>query len=244
MWEFRTAQEFIEQAKRATDIDDLARSFGKIVRNMGFDQFTCVSHVDFSDPPDNAVGIVEFPQAWVDRYTGEHYERHDRVLAVASGTDLPFTWDQDNVRKGLTAKQRLVFDEAAEVDIRHGFTVPVHARGALPASVNMVGPSPGIDPKSGNALHLMGVYLHDAALRILAGKQGDSRKCRPHLTARECECLKWAAVGKTDWEISRILTISERTAHFHIENAKSKFGVPTRIQAVVRAFMENRIFPD
>jgi len=55
------------------------------------------------------------------------------------------------------------------------------------------------------------------------------------LTARELECLRWTAQGKTDSEIGTILTISARTARFHIENAKRKFGVSTRIQAVAEA---------
>ena len=55
------------------------------------------------------------------------------------------------------------------------------------------------------------------------------------LSPRETECLRWAALGKTDNEIGTILTISPRTARFHIENAKKKLGVATRIQAVTEA---------
>lgn len=244
MWEFETAQAFIEKAKRASDLDELARDFGGIVRNMGFEFFTCVSHVDFADPPDNAITIIEFPQNWIDRYTSEHFERYDRVLKVAFREAVPFSWDEDTVRKGLTKVEHRVFDEANEVDIVHGYTIPIHTRGALPASVNVVGPTRDIDPNSKNALHLMGVYLHDAALRIIAAKQGKKPRAARILTDRERECLRWVAVGKTDWEISEILTISERTAHFHIENAKRKLETSTRVQAVVQAILENQIIPN
>jgi DNA-binding CsgD family transcriptional regulator len=52
---------------------------------------------------------------------------------------------------------------------------------------------------------------------------------------RERDCLAWAAKGKSDWDIGEILNISEKTARQHIENARLKFGVKTRVQAVVLA---------
>jgi DNA-binding CsgD family transcriptional regulator len=42
------------------------------------------------------------------------------------------------------------------------------------------------------------------------------------------------ADGKTDVEVGKILDISPRTVRFHINNAKVKLGVSTRIQAVAK----------
>jgi len=80
---------------------------------------------------------------------------------------------------------------------------------------------------------LMAIYCHDRLTRLRTGDQPDARI---RLTPRERECLHWAAVGKTDDEIASILTISATTAHWHIENAKRKFDVATRVQAVMAAF--------
>ncbi len=55
------------------------------------------------------------------------------------------------------------------------------------------------------------------------------------LTARELECLQWSAVGKSSWEISSILGISESAVNFHMANIRSKFDVGSRRQAVVQA---------
>jgi DNA-binding CsgD family transcriptional regulator len=55
------------------------------------------------------------------------------------------------------------------------------------------------------------------------------------LTAREMECLRQAATGKTDSEIGRILGITGRTVRFHIGNAKVKLGARSRLHAVTRA---------
>jgi len=53
--------------------------------------------------------------------------------------------------------------------------------------------------------------------------------------------LNFVAAGKSDWAIGRILKISDKTVNFHVENAKRKFGVGTRIQAVVAAMRNGLI---
>lgn len=55
------------------------------------------------------------------------------------------------------------------------------------------------------------------------------------LTARELECLQWSAIGKSSWEISSILNISESAINFHMANIRSKFNVSSRRQAVAQA---------
>ena len=68
-------------------------------------------------------------------------------------------------------------------------------------------------------------------------RQGEGRRRAParRVTARESEILGWVAAGKSDWAIGQILSISGKTVNFHVENAKRKLGVGTRLQAVVAA---------
>jgi DNA-binding response OmpR family regulator len=55
------------------------------------------------------------------------------------------------------------------------------------------------------------------------------------LTDRETEALTWSARGKTSDEIAVILGLSRRTVDFHLDNARAKLGVATRIEAVATA---------
>jgi DNA-binding CsgD family transcriptional regulator len=55
------------------------------------------------------------------------------------------------------------------------------------------------------------------------------------LTKREIECLRWAAVGKTDKEISLILARSHATVRFHIQNAGEKLNAVNRSQTIFKA---------
>jgi DNA-binding CsgD family transcriptional regulator len=54
---------------------------------------------------------------------------------------------------------------------------------------------------------------------------------------REKACLSWTALGKSSWEIGRILAISENTVVFHIKNAMKKLDAHTRMVAAVKAIL-------
>jgi DNA-binding CsgD family transcriptional regulator len=57
----------------------------------------------------------------------------------------------------------------------------------------------------------------------------------PNLSKREIEVLTWSKEGKSSWEISAILNISERTVNFHINNIMQKLNAVSRTQAVAVA---------
>lgn len=54
----------------------------------------------------------------------------------------------------------------------------------------------------------------------------------PKLSKREIECLGWAASGRTSWEIAGIMTLSEATVVFHLNNLIRKLKVKNRTQAI------------
>ncbi len=60
-------------------------------------------------------------------------------------------------------------------------------------------------------------------------------KGRDALTPREVEVLRWLRKGKTSWDISVILMISERTVNYHVGNIMQKLDVTNRMQAVSEA---------
>ena len=57
-------------------------------------------------------------------------------------------------------------------------------------------------------------------VKVMRKRQWLPSDCQ--LTKREVECLRWAAIGKTDKEISMILSRSHATVRFHIQNAGEK----------------------
>lgn len=63
------------------------------------------------------------------------------------------------------------------------------------------------------------------------------------LTDREKACLGWTALGKSSWEIGKILSISENTVVFHIKNAMKKLRTSNRTLAAFKAIQLGLIKP-
>jgi DNA-binding CsgD family transcriptional regulator len=76
--------------------------------------------------------------------------------------------------------------------------------------------------------HILRIYGHDAESQMI-------------VSARELDCLKWVAAGKTAWEASVILGISERTVRFHLNAAREKLNCLTTTQAVAKAVSQQLI---
>jgi DNA-binding CsgD family transcriptional regulator len=85
-----------------------------------------------------------------------------------------------------------------------------------------------------------GTLLTDLCRRFLTSYVGCMRD-NPYLpypevlTKREVECIRWAAFGKTDNEISIILDRSHATVRYRIKRVCDKLGAANRAQAVFRA---------
>jgi DNA-binding CsgD family transcriptional regulator len=67
---------------------------------------------------------------------------------------------------------------------------------------------------------VLGNYFHQHILRIYGRDAAKDML----ISARELDCLKWIAAGKTAWEASVILGISERTVRFHLNGAREKLN--------------------
>jgi DNA-binding CsgD family transcriptional regulator len=63
----------------------------------------------------------------------------------------------------------------------------------------------------------------------------------PTLTPRQRDCVLLVARGNSDEEIARTLGISRLTAHKHVEAAKKRYGVTTRVRLVVDALFANEL---
>lgn len=85
-----------------------------------------------------------------------------------------------------------------------------------------------------------GALLGQVMRRFIAGYVQSMRTKRRIptnclLSKREVECLRWAAIGKTDVEISIILDRSHATIRYHIHRAGEKLNAVNRAQAIFKA---------
>lgn len=85
-------------------------------------------------------------------------------------------------------------------------------------------------------LSLVIPHFHEALRRM-----GHLSKDNSPLTAKEIDVLNWLTQGKSTWDISIILNISERTVKFHVGNIMRKLDATTRTHAVAIAFEQGLV---
>jgi LuxR family transcriptional activator of conjugal transfer of Ti plasmids len=117
----------------------------------------------------------------------------------------------------------------------NGILVPLSNGGATIAMATLIGAKPSLSPL---ALDKLKLAVHAGWHRAQELSAGTSTTGTPKLTARELECLTWVSRGKTDQDVARLIAVAPRTVRFHIDNAKTKLGVETRVQAVARLLRE------
>jgi DNA-binding CsgD family transcriptional regulator len=91
------------------------------------------------------------------------------------------------------------------------------------------------------ARSLLQIAVHLAFKRATQLNSEPASEVPSTLSARQAECLGWVAQGKTDPEIGIILGVSPRTVRFHLDKAKDKLKVMTRVQAVTKAVRDRLI---
>ncbi len=115
---------------------------------------------------------------------------------------------------------------AASLGIGSGVTLPLSLQhmdwGFVTFTCNSSRPISELESRLLDSVHYIS-YSSSVFERFTA-----NQKCKDGLSGREKDILKWAAIGKTSWEISSILKISERTVNFHLNNAASKLNVTGR----------------
>jgi LuxR family quorum-sensing system transcriptional regulator CciR len=167
----------------------------------------------------------------------------DPILAASTKTAVGFLWSDVGKMIDLTDRQREILKRARQFGLGDGFTVPVHVPGEYHGTCNFGARSlEHLAPDALPMAQVVGAFAFEAARRLLRARHPRQLPSQvPALTERQLDCITLVAMGKTDWEIGRILGISEATAHEHIEAARRRYGVTKRAQLVVRALFDGQI---
>lgn len=235
-------QGFIERCEaREPTSPGLTEDFAQVLEALGVRHFAFCSHVDPLHPPPHAVMMHNYPAVWARQFSEARLHEVDPVLLRAERCPMPFFWDAAFRAEPITKSQKKLLAEAARFGLSHGYTAPLHLSwlpGTLRASCSVVPGNNRIDPCDYPRVDALAMYLY-----IYLGRTRPPWRMAisRDLTQRERQCLTLAALGKHDWEIGHILKLSETTVHTHIERAKRRFGVATRMQAVILALMSGDI---
>ncbi|WP_353000474.1 autoinducer binding domain-containing protein [Mesorhizobium sp. M0808] len=196
---------FVEQLADSADTTDLRNALAEAASSL---DLPCFAYLFPSLRPGRKTDLFSnYPQLWTSHYLHRRYEEVDPVIHQARRRQETFSWDAHGGGLGLSTLQRQLLDEATQFGIRCGFTISIHDRRGLFAALTFASDERQplffrmID-RYERALQLIAIFFHIHARRKLSdGRVVDGIA----LSRREIECLKWAARGKSAWDIGHIL---------------------------------------
>ena len=232
--------QLVETIDEAGDVDEVVSALYRCLELYGFD--TClITNLPMQrrDHWHEHILANRWPEQWFTRYNASGHYRHDPCVIRCCRSAAPFTWSE--VRQEPLGKDAIkVMEEAHEFGLLQGICVPLHAPFAPPAVVSMAGDTVEVTQQTKSSLSIIARHALETILRFLLRT---NQPPRSRLSAREREVLQWIAEGKTAWEVSRILSLSEHTVLTHQRNAKQKLGATNTVHAVVKAFLRHEIHP-
>ncbi|HVY20924.1 MAG TPA: LuxR family transcriptional regulator [Bauldia sp.] len=222
---------FIARAADDPDVPALIEEFRRVIRLFGFDCSSGGNWVGLGKHRHYRFFFNDWPQDWLDYYTEHGFFQRDFIVAESRRRMAPFTWAEMDPSIFASPVAQEFFAASRAHGWMDGFAVPIRGAGGYEGIVSLAA-------KQTVELGAVERGLLETAARVLNERcrttvgLGDTPQPLPQLTDREIECLQWVSLGKTDWEIGELLGVTKATAHFHIEQAKRKLGVTSRVQAV------------
>lgn len=234
-----TVLTLVRHLERAEREELLRCSFQCFVESMGFSSFTCAKLASSRELDASRILATTRPPGFLEIYLARGYSKHDPMLREVLASQRPVQWSEVARRRPLTRAERDVLRHAARFGLEDGFAVPVRDAGGFIGLINVAGPPIDLDEETRALLILVAPYVYQRLCGLREAAKGSQG-----LTPREAEVLNWIAEGKSDWQIGKILGISRKTVNYHIENVKRKFGVASRIQALMAALGSAPFAPD
>lgn len=232
---------FLRELEAATSPDDLALAMVEICAILGFEYFALTHHVDIPSATGTDIRLHNYPARWADYYDAQALGVSDPVHRASHVTSRGFPWSRMHDMITLTPGDRRVLMLGAEQGIGDWFTVPANVPGETLGSCSFANGAGRPLPEAMLPLaQLAGLFAFEGARRLWSTRKIDEAAA-PVLTDRQRDCILWAARGKGDWEISRILGVSEETVARHIKQACERYGVHKRTLVAIRALFDGTL---
>lgn len=235
---------FVADCATVTDEFELKELLGAITPELGCEQFALVSHVDLVGPPREAMVIMNYHEAWVERSLLSNYYADDPVHAASTRTVTAFLWSLIPTMIRLTQRQRRILDEARPFGLCDGITVPIQAPGEYRGTCSFSGRHPiELTAQLLGCVQIIGTFAFEAARRLQRKrwKLSIDEHDVPSLSQRQIDCIALIACGKTDKEMGIILGLSPHTVRQYVDDAMRRYDVFKRTELVVRALFDGQI---
>lgn len=214
---------------------ELVSRLTTVIQSAGFETFmiglerravngTLVHHV-----------TSDYNSDWQLKYQSNNYALNDPTVPYCQHSTAPLLWSEEFFRNAGAIH---ILEEARSYGISHGLSISTHDWSGCKSMISLVRDKAldRNDREKANLIasaRLISACVHQTGFQLLESE--DKPQLKDSLTKREQEVLQWVAQGKTTWEISVIMSISEATVAFHVKNFMRKLDVYNRQQALAIA---------
>jgi len=230
--------ELINQCLFCKEKNDLVKLMGKLKCLILFDFALCsLAKTDSKGKiKSHEIVNISYPDEWLNIYVTQKYYQIDPIV-VENFSQFKLQYWADTYRINTPPKDFLF--TAEDFGLKKGYTYGArNLKGTEGSIFSLSSDYLERHDRTEVILTYLIPHLHQALSRIL---DPPSRKNKNFLSVRQREVLNWIKQGKSSWDISVILGISERTVKFHVGTIMQKFDVVTRTQAVAVALGQGLI---
>lgn len=235
----KLAFELIDELERFQTPGEVISRMSSALSQFGFSGFLISTTPDLRAANQRQTFFDGWPNNFNDYYVQNEFYKDDPVVAMCLRAADPFEWSEAPYDPKVSPRSKEVMEVAADFGLKKGFAVPIYRERGLIDTVTMGGDFIDLDPRTKRSIHLIALYAHSKALALIGAGHADPYRCI--LTNGEREVLAWTAAGKTTWEISIILGVSEAAIAKRIKVAARKLGSVNKTQAVVEAIRTKQI---
>ncbi len=234
----KTIEYFAELATHGMDAwRDQVFQFGA---NLGYQHATLAifpSH-ETSIEAGNAFLHTTLPEDFLGYYDNEKAGEIDPVVLHCLHRLTPVLWTPSTFNN--SDRQRRLYEEACRHGARYGIALPHHGPNGEFGVLCFASSSRYTEASRLEVMRSIPelACFRDHILEVFSGfmhKPSAISKEGIELTAREIECMKWCASGKSSWDIARLMNCTEATVNYHFTNIRRKFGASSRRMAIIKA---------
>jgi len=232
--------DLINASLACNDEDSFRSLIGRLNDLIPFEYAICgMSKIS----PDNRISSfqllnISYPSDWLELYMNNQYHLIDPIV-VEHFRNFNLQYWADTYQKHDRAHEFIA--TARDFSLKEGYTTGIREQKKNLASIfTLSGQYAQRSARTEFILNTLMPHIHQALRRLT--KNFDST-FQP-LTSREKEVLDWLKYGKTSWDVSRILNISERTVNFHCASVVHKLDAVSRSHAVAIAIDKGLIVLD
>jgi DNA-binding CsgD family transcriptional regulator len=166
---------------------------------------------------------LTYPASWIVRYLQMGYADVDPVLREAFKRTIPFEWSEVSLER--EAETSFLADAVSHGVGPHGFSIPVLSKRGHRGHFGV---------SSSRSAKEWSTFLQTTRSTLIEIANRLHRRVIAE-AARELECLRWVALGKSTGEIAAILKISPHTTREYLKSVHYKLDCVTSAQAVTKA---------